>query len=227
MLSRWNCLFAALCLLCHVDGYLVGSYASGFAGKMVVSTGTCNEATLQMKKQGFGGAARRMRKDQQKKAQINEMRKSMLQNMSDNGGLPVFNLFVKSPVGQWYPCGGLKGDEKSKGLVEAYRDKGMMQGLSKKQLDNGMAQNLFENQEKLKDQITKSFAGLKDKKDSLIFGYRITYEGIPADDPITIVEPKEMKGIVDNINFVKSPVGVSLFHFSSFHDLCMDFIVGA
>eukprot|EP00960_Hanusia_phi_P020242 598115-Hanusia_phi.AAC.2 len=57
----------------------------------------------------------------QKRAQMEQMRQQMMGDDSD--GLPVFNVFVRSKrAGIWYPAGTLKGDARSKSLVEAWRD---------------------------------------------------------------------------------------------------------
>ena len=62
-----------------------------------------------------------MRGEMQKRAQMEQVRQQMMGDDSD--GLPVFNVFVRSKrAGIWYPAGTLKGDARSKSLVEAWRD---------------------------------------------------------------------------------------------------------
>ena len=106
----------------------------------------------------------------------------------------------------WYPCGSFKGDDKSSALAKSYSDGGMMAGLSKKQLDGGIAGTLYRDQAKLKESIVRTYPQLRKSKDELQFGYKLAYEGLPEDKAKQIieVEPKEQKGVMDNIKNIFS-----------------------
>jgi hypothetical protein len=143
-------------------------------------------------------------------------------------GLPIFNLFVRTKkanvssvvsvynhtgfygvlcysivahifVQMWYPCGSFKGDEKSRALASNYRDKGLLAGISKNQLDSGIEGSLFRDLDKLNGTVLRAYPQLRKSKDELQYGYRLAFEGLPDDEPIVEVTPKEQKGIVDNI----------------------------
>ena len=51
----------------------------------------------------------------------------------------------------WYPCGSFKGDDRSAALAKSYADGGMLSGISKKQLDGGIAGSLYQDLAKLKE----------------------------------------------------------------------------
>ena len=67
----------------------------------------------------------------------------------------------------WYPCGSFKGDEKSKALAQGYSDGGMMAGISKKQLDSGIAGSLAQDEARLKESVVRSYPQLRKSKDEL------------------------------------------------------------
>ena len=66
-----------------------------------------------------------MRGELKKRADMERMRDQMFGDDSD--GVPVFTVYVRSKRGQvWYPGGSLKGDDRSKSLVESWRDNTFM-----------------------------------------------------------------------------------------------------
>ena len=66
-----------------------------------------------------------MRGELKKRAEMERMRDQMFGDDSD--GFPVFTVYVRSKTGQvWYPGGSLKGDDRSKSLVESWRDNTLM-----------------------------------------------------------------------------------------------------
>jgi hypothetical protein len=101
----------------------------------------------------------------------------------------------------WYPCGSFKGDEKSQALCKNYASQGLLAGLSKKQLDSGVEGSLYRDLPKLKETIVRAYPQLKRSKDDLQFGYKIAFEDLSEKEQneITVVEPKETKGVFDNI----------------------------
>lgn len=74
-----------------------------------------------------------------------------------------------------------------------------MSGMAKKQLDGGIEGSLFQQLDKLKETTVRAYPQLKKSKRDLEFGYKLAFEGLPEDEKITPVEPKEQKGVLDNI----------------------------
>ena len=101
----------------------------------------------------------------------------------------------------WYPCGSFKGDERSAALAKSYADNGLLAGVSKKQLDGGIEGSLYRDLDKLKESTCRAYPQLRKAKDELEFGYRLAFVGLPEDKASTIfpVEPKESKGVLDNL----------------------------
>ena len=106
----------------------------------------------------------------------------------------------------WYPCGSFKGDERSGALAKSYADDGFLAGISKKQIDSGIAGSLFRDQEKLKDSICRAYPQLKKSRDEFEFGYKLAFFGLSPEksEEIKIIVPKEQKGIIDNIKNIFS-----------------------
>lgn len=100
----------------------------------------------------------------------------------------------------WYPCGSFKGDDKSAALAKSYADGGLLAGISKNQIDSGVAGSLFRDQGKLKESICRAYPQLRKSSDEFEFGYKMAFDGLSEDkQQIVVVEPKESKGIFDNI----------------------------
>ncbi|EKX35917.1 hypothetical protein GUITHDRAFT_117950 [Guillardia theta CCMP2712] len=119
-----------------------------------------------------------MRGEMQKRAQMEQVRQQMMGDDSD--GLPVFNVFVRSKrAGIWYPAGTLKGDARSKSLVEAWRDNSLfLKDQYKSTLDKGMAKSLFESKDKFVESVIKMYPQLKNSRGELEFGYRVRIPGL-------------------------------------------------
>ena len=148
-----------------------------------------------------------MRSNYRKQQQMASMREQMI-NASQPGedGLPVFNLFVRTKkANMWYPCGSFKGDERSAALASNYRDQGMLAGISKKQLDSGVAGSLYRDLPKLKESVVRGYPQLRKAKDELEWGYKLAYEGLSEElGKIQEIEPKEQKGVFDGIKNIFS-----------------------
>ena len=100
----------------------------------------------------------------------------------------------------WYPCGSFKGDERSAALCKSYADGGLLSGLSKTQLDNGISGSLFRDQAKLTETILRALPQLRDSRNNLEFGYKLAYEGLSEEkSKIESIEIKEQKGFFDGI----------------------------
>lgn len=232
---------------------IVGSTVSGFGGRILTTTAPQCQAMWTMKK---GKAVPpQMRSQYARQREMVAQREQMMAASKPGAdGLPVFNLFVRTPranVGDikkhlsssdvasfvladyavarsgryrgvncwashfspfgvssqmWYPCGTFKGDERSKALCKSYADGGLLAGISKKQIDAGIAGSLWQDQGKLKEAILKTYPQLKKSKDQLEFGYRLGFEGLSEEQTkeTKVIVPKEQKGFVDNIKNIFS-----------------------
>jgi Family of unknown function (DUF6523) len=101
----------------------------------------------------------------------------------------------------WYPCGSFKGDERSGALAKSYADGGLLAGVSKKQIDSGIAGTLYRDLDKLKETVCRAYPQLRKSRDEFEFAYKLAYDGLDEErsKEIMIVEPKETKGVLDNI----------------------------
>merc|ERR1712127_762261 len=87
-------------------------------------------------------------------------------------GLPVFNLYVRSPrANMWYPCGSFKGDDRSSALCASYRDDGLLAGISKNQLDAGVSGSLYSDLNTLQETVVRAYPQLRKSRNELEFGY--------------------------------------------------------
>jgi len=179
---------------------LVGSQVSGFGGMLVVPSGnmdtsSSNNQMLTMKKGKSSNMPPGMRNQYDKMQQMNEQREQMQAATKYNkrDGLPVFNLFVRTPrKNMWYPCGSFKGDDKSKQLCQTIVDDGFMSGMASTQLDKGIAATLFRDGPKLKQQLFSVYPQLKSAKNDLTFAYKVSFAGF--DEELIEVEPKQDAG---------------------------------
>eukprot|EP00562_Extubocellulus_spinifer_P001368 CAMPEP_0178480818 /NCGR_PEP_ID=MMETSP0696-20121128/5893_1 /TAXON_ID=265572 /ORGANISM="Extubocellulus spinifer, Strain CCMP396" /LENGTH=213 /DNA_ID=CAMNT_0020108273 /DNA_START=64 /DNA_END=705 /DNA_ORIENTATION=- len=202
----------ALAVVSTTQAYVPQSSSTFAGGSVLTHQSTSPPSTpvrkgdLSMKK-GKPNVPVNMRSNYRKQQQMASMREQMM-NASQPGddGLPVFNLFVRTKkANMWYPCGSFKGDEKSAALASNYRDQGMMAGISKKQLDSGVAGSLYRDVDKLKESVVRGYPQLRKAKDELEWGYKLAYEGLSDDlGKIQEIEPKEQKGVFDGIKNIFS-----------------------
>jgi hypothetical protein len=101
----------------------------------------------------------------------------------------------------WYPCGSFKGDERSAALAKSYADGGLLAGVSKRQIDGGIAGSLYRDQGKLKESVARSYPQLRKSREDFEFGYKLSYDGLSEEQSseIKVIEPKETKGVFDSI----------------------------
>ena len=106
----------------------------------------------------------------------------------------------------WYPCGSFKGDERSAALAKSYAEGGMLSGISKKQMDGGIAGSLYSDLPKLKETVCRAYPQLRKARDEFEFGYKLGYQGLDEAKAKEIVpiEPKEQKGVFDGIKNIFS-----------------------
>jgi len=160
---------------------------------------------MEMKK-GKANVPPQMRGQYQRQREMNEMQQQMMAASKPGAdGFPVFNLFVRTKTQKiWYPCGSFKGDERSAALAKSYSEGGFLSGISKKQLDGGIAGSLYSDLNKLKETVMRAYPQLRKARDNMEFGYKLNYEGLPEDKAkeIVPVEPKEQKGPLDGLRNV-------------------------
>ena len=91
-------------------------------------------------------------------------------------------------------------------MCKSYADDGMLAGISKKQLDGGIAGSLAQDVEKLKETVCRAYPQLRKSRDEFEFGYKLAYEGLSEEksNEIFPVEPKEQKGPLDGIRNIFS-----------------------
>lgn len=179
---------------------------TAFTGHQMIG-GIQNGSKLDMKK-GKANVPPQMRGQYKKQQEMAEMRRQIMEaSQPGTDGLPVFNLFVRTKRQNiWYPCGSFKGDERSAALAKSYSEGGMLSGISKKQLDAGIAGSLYRDVDKLKETVCRAYPQLRKVKEELEFGYKLAFVGLPEDKAKEIipVEPKEQKGVLDSIRNIFS-----------------------
>lgn len=94
-------------------------------------------------------------------------------------GTPIFALFVRTPRAKiWYPLGAVKGDDRSKNLVNAFKG-GIARGMYQQALDRGMAQTLYgKDNQRFLDGTFRAYPQLKKHSGVLEFGYRVAAVGL-------------------------------------------------
>jgi len=205
---------AASIALCNVDAWTATSSASSFGGRSLVTSSSAsqvvivqNGSNMEMKK-GKPNVPPQMRGNYKRQKQMADMQSQMRENSTPGSdGFPVFNLYVRSPTQKlWYPCGSFKGDERSAALSKSYSEGGLLSGISKKQLDGGIAGSLYSDLKKLKGNIVRTYPQLRKSEDVMEFGYKLKYKGLPEDKAKEIIpiEPKESTGPLDGIKNIFS-----------------------
>jgi len=161
-----------------------------------------NGSTMEMKK-GKPNLPPQMRGQYKRRQEMSAQQQAMMAaSKPGEDGLPVFNLFVRTKSQKiWYPCGSFKGDDRSAALSKSFSEDGLLSGISKKQLDGGIAGSLYSDLTKLKDTVCRAYPQLRKKSNEMEFGYKLAYDGLPEDKAKEIfpVDPKENKGPLDGI----------------------------
>lgn len=95
----------------------------------------------------------------------------------------------------WYPCGSFKGDERSAALAQSFRDGGMLSGISKKQLDGGVANSLAQDESKLAETIARAYPQLRKSINEFEYGYKLAYDGLSEEQTtVNVIVPKKREG---------------------------------
>jgi len=199
-----------LCLILSLAHAAEGlsSITSAFGGKVLLLSSPCQTlnpgahfSQIEMKK-GKSNVPAHMRGQYKRMEELSKMRENMMEAQKPGSdGLPVFNLYVRSPrANLWYPCGSFKGDNRSQALCTNYKDNGWLADISKQQLDSGISGSLWRDQDKLKETIVRAYPQLRETRDKLEFGYKLGFEGLSEEQTkVQLIVPKEPKGILDNI----------------------------
>lgn len=124
--------------------------------------------------------------------QKQRMQDQMAMMKPEAGGYPLFNLYVRTPrANMWYPCGTLKGDDRSKQLVDGWIQNGFgLGGMIKGNIDKSVAGSLYAKEDSIKrlsEQICKTYPALKAAKKDFTFGYKIEYENLDEKQDVTIL----------------------------------------
>lgn len=206
-------ILAAAIALCSVDAWTATSSASSFGGRSLVASSASsvvivqNGSSMEMKK-GKANVPPQMRGQYKRQQEMNAMQQQMMAaSKPGSDGLPVFNLFVRTKTQKiWYPCGSFKGDERSAALSKSWSEGGMLSGISKKQLDGGIAGSLWSDLTKLKETVIRAYPQLRKARDEMEFGYKLQFEGLPEDKAKEIipVDPKEPGGVFDGLKNILS-----------------------
>ena len=211
-MKSFSTLIVAATLYSSADAWTATSSSSSFAGRSMIASSPSvvvvqNGASMEMKK-GKPNVPPQMRGNYERQKQMSQMQQQMAAaSQVGADGFPVFNLFVRTPAQKlWYPCGSFKGDERSAALAKSYSEGGFLSGISKKQLDGGIAGSLYSDLAKLKETVMRAYPQLRKSRDTLEFGYKLNYEGLPEDlaKEIVPVEPKEQKGPLDGLKNIFS-----------------------
>jgi Family of unknown function (DUF6523) len=155
----------ALALLCTTTAFHVQS----------LSRALHSRSSLEMKGKG-SRVPINQRGEYMKQQKMMEMRKQL--ETSKPEGVPVFKVFVRPKAGGlWIPVGDLAGDKRATSLVNAWMS-GFLTDTYKNQLDMGVAKSIFSQDDAFAKNIIENYKPFnKFKKDDLVFGYKVEFEG--------------------------------------------------
>eukprot|EP00287_Rhodomonas_sp_CCMP768_P005342 CAMPEP_0196720048 /NCGR_PEP_ID=MMETSP1091-20130531/2903_1 /TAXON_ID=302021 /ORGANISM="Rhodomonas sp., Strain CCMP768" /LENGTH=217 /DNA_ID=CAMNT_0042061161 /DNA_START=60 /DNA_END=713 /DNA_ORIENTATION=+ len=213
----------ALCFISHADAFstAIGSLPalkSTLSGGHVLPAQVTSRSSASVCGSLQMGKGKKtpinQRGEMMKRQQMAEMQQQMMGDDSD--GLPVFTVYTRTKTAQvWYPCGSLKGDQRSRSLVEAWRDNSLfLKGQYKTTLDKGMAKSVFEQRDRFIDSIVRLYPQLKKSRADLEFGYKVKIPGLEEklkeegrEDELKItIITEEGGGLLDGL---KSSFGLS------------------
>ncbi len=100
------------------------------------------------------------------------------------------------------PCGDLAGDQRATALVNAWLS-GFMTDMYRKQLEQGVARSVFNQEDSFVKGITENFKPFKSfTKEQLQFGFKVEFPGVEekmGSLPITPLVKGMEKNWIDNI----------------------------
>jgi hypothetical protein len=91
-------------------------------------------------------------------------------------------------------------------LAASYAKGGVLAGVSKKQLNGGIAGSLANDLPKLIETVCRAYPQLRKSKDEFEFGYKLGFNGLSEEQKkeVITVEPKKNTGIFDGIKNIFS-----------------------
>jgi hypothetical protein len=91
-------------------------------------------------------------------------------------------------------------------LAKAYADGGLLAGISKKQMDAGIAGSLFRDMDKLSGSVVRAYPQFRKSAKEFEFGYKLSFDGLSEEQAKEIkpIEPKEQKGFFDGLKTIFS-----------------------
>lgn len=88
----------------------------------------------------------------------------------------------------WYPLGAVKGDERSKSLVDALKS-GFLRSMYANTLDKGIAQTVYgKDRQRFLQNATRMYPQLKKYVKELEFGYKVAAVGLD-EQPTKVLTP--------------------------------------
>ena len=132
-----------------------------------------------------------------------EARKQMQQAEKSAENVPIFEVFVRPRAGGlWIPCGNLQGDNRATSLVNAWLS-GFLTDTYKTQLDQGVARSIFSQEDSFAKSIIENYKPFnKFKKEDLVFGYKVKFQGVEekfGEQKVTELKKGMEKGWLDNV----------------------------
>lgn len=163
---------------------------------------TLSRQRLDLEMKGKGGKVPVNQRGEFMKRQRMIQQKQQL-DANKKEGVPVFKVFVRPKTGGlWVPCGDLAGDNRATALVNAWMS-GFLEGTYKSQLDKGVAQSIFTQEDAFVKGLIENYKPFKKfTKDDLQFGYKVEFEGLEekvGEQKVTVLEKGMEKGWLDNI----------------------------
>lgn len=81
-----------------------------------------------------------------------------------------------------------------------------MEGISKKQLDGGIAGSLYSDLNRLEETVGRAYPQLRKSRANLEYGYKLAFPGLSEEKAkeIVPVEPKEQGGPLDGLRNIFS-----------------------
>ncbi|KAI0567348.1 hypothetical protein FGB62_3g432 [Gracilaria domingensis] len=129
-----------------------------------------------------------MRKGPRSRQPVQQSRPDSAPSLPEDG-TPVFAIFVRSRRAKlWYPLGAVKGDDRSKSLVDALKG-GFAKGMYENALDKGIAQTVYgKDSNRFQQNALRMYPQLKKSQNNLEFGYKVAAKDLD-ERPIKLVAP--------------------------------------
>jgi hypothetical protein len=122
-----------------------------------------------------------------------------------NPDVPYFQLYVRPKTNTgWLPFAEFEGDQKATALVNAWLS-GFLRDFYKGQMDQGIANSIYQNEQKVLETTKNIRVISKYTIDELVFGYKVNFKGVEEkigkQEVYTIKKPSEQqqKGWFDNV----------------------------